>query len=138
LAGAGFADVRVAPFQGDEHGLDVRGVQGLDRNVAQVRDQVEADVVVVAAYGLFGQAPPPGQPPGQILRGGGGDGGRYPGADTAGDGVRVGQRRAGGAVQQQVGDLQAQVRVVAGQVEQGPGLVAFGDRVVAAIEAAGA
>src|SRR5205823_12992942 len=88
--GAGLTDLGVAPFQRGEHGLDVAGVQLLDGNVAQVWDEVEAQVVVIAAHGLLGQAAAAGQPGGQVLRGGGRHRGGYAGADVAGRGVAVG------------------------------------------------
>jgi hypothetical protein len=55
-----------------------------------------------------------------------------------GDGVAVGQRAARLAPPQQGGDVGAGLLVVSGEVEQGAGVAAFGDRVVAAREAGAA
>lgn len=122
-AGLGLPDVGVAGFDGGEHGPDVAGAQPVQGQLAQVRDEVDPYVRLVAAAGglLHVDA---GHPLGEVRRDGGRRGQRHLGPQALPDGVHVGRRLPGlhGGLDQ-VGDLGGAAPVPAGQGEQGPGLV---------------
>jgi len=109
----------------------------LDRHATEVRDQVEADVVAVAAHGVLGQAAPSLEPRGEAFGGGLVRVYGSPGLDAFGDGVAVGQWCAALARVEHVGDLDAPLLVGSGEVEQATGVVEFGGGGLTHGEAAG-
>jgi hypothetical protein len=93
-AGPGFQNLGVAGADLGEHGLDVAGLELVQPQVAQVRDEMDPDVGLVAAHGVLVDLQA-GQPFGQV--GGHGRGLRegHVGLDALPDGVQVGQGLAG-------------------------------------------
>jgi hypothetical protein len=133
----GGADLLVGGFDGGEHGPDVLRSQPVQGEVAEVRGQVGVEVAGVGAAGVLVHRPG-GQPPLQVHR----ERGRpiQAAADVEAVADRVRRRQwsavAGGV--EQPGDLGDRGGIVAGQAQQGLGVVPGGERVVVGAVAAAA
>jgi hypothetical protein len=130
--------VGVAGLDGLDEFLDVVGPQFVQFDVAEVRDEVDADVRLVEEPGA-GLDADPFQPHRQVLGQGRHAGDRGVGGQPPGDGVHLGQDPAGadGGLHR-VGDLDTVAPVPAGDLEQPPGVgdLPFGDLVLLDAEAA--
>jgi hypothetical protein len=114
------------------------GRELVERDVAEVGEEVEVDVAGVAAFGVLVDVQV-GEPGGQVLGQGG-----YPGEGAAGlqalpDGVEVGQGAGGASAGlQQVTDLDQAPLVASGEAQQLPGEVQLLLRGGAVVEPGGA
>jgi hypothetical protein len=114
------------------------GLELVQAQPAQVRDEMHPHVRLVAAYGVLVDLQA-GQPVGEVGGHGRGLGQRHVGPDALADGVEVGQGLAGAQRgDEQVGDLGFERAVVAGEVEQAAGALKLGDGVAVVGEAAAA
>ncbi|MDH6465734.1 hypothetical protein M2302_005936 [Micromonospora sp. A200] len=115
--------------------FDVVGAQLVQDDVAEVGDEVHADVGFVAAAGVVVDGEPL-QPGGQPVGDSGHPGQWGVGAEPVADGVDVGQGAAGaeGGLQQ-VADFDAAAAVASGEVEQLSGAVEFVGGLFVGVEA---